>query len=385
MLYRSPPPPDVSQGLQFISFSWTQTLVPMVFGVDAWLFGSHFGRIVAGAIGEAVAVPFIVWTILRKPAAGRAWILFGVTFLTMASLVDITRVSVFGPSAANDVRYVTLDAFFLPITLGLAFLPARGQTWRSARAAINPAPSPESGRNAAPTQARPPRRRAARWAMAIPALCTVVVLYAVALDFDQDRDTPVQWDYATRAFFKTFAASWADVASHADHPFLWDTEVNPVVINNAFYPYDTVSVTVGMLHTGLRFDAWGGTGFLLLSDGSVVPAVAVTQALGVVQGPPGVCVAAGAVPAGLSVPLNHALGAQRWFGLISYQSHTGAVVTESGGATVRFPRGSGTLLTSFPPTPMSSVAWGVPPHGSLCITRLKIILPAAEGTKPSTT
>ena len=176
-------------------------------------------------------------------------------------------------------------------------------------------------------------------------------------------------------FFNTFTRSWAQATSGVAHPFLWNTEVDPVIVSHAFYPYDTAAVTVAKLHSGLRVDAWGGTGFLLRSDGSVVRADAVTQALGVIPSPTGECVAAGRKAASLSVALNHAIGVERWFGLISYRSSTGALVSESGGATVGFPKRSGTLLTDFPPTAMSSVGWTVPPGRSLCITGVTIVSP----------
>jgi hypothetical protein len=81
---------------------------------------------------------------------------------------------------------------------------------------------------------------------------------------------------------------------------------------------------------------------------------------------------AGKVVVTLDHPLNMA---KQWFGLVSFQSATGAVATQSGGATVVFPKGGGTLITSFPPAPLSSVVWSLQPGASVCITGLRVVLP----------
>jgi hypothetical protein len=87
---------------------------------------------------------------------------------------------------------------------------------------------------------------------------------------------------------------------------------------------------------------------------------------------------AGKVVVTLDHPLNKA---QQWFGLVSFQSATGAVATQSGGATVVFPKGGGTLITAFPPAPLSSVVWSLQPGAGLCITGFKVVLPEPLGTE----
>ena len=125
----------------------------------------------------------------------------------------------------------------------------------------------------------------------------------------------------------------------------------------------------------------GGNGFLLKSDGSVVPAQPVTYAAGVLPHATPACVTAGAAPIGIDIPLDHALGAKRWFGLVSYESSTTVTVHQSGGDVVRITKGIGTLITNFPPTALSFVGWGVPAGHSLCITGLRIVLPRALTAK----
>ena len=44
----TPPLPTPGQLLEFISLSWTQTFVPLGFGVDPWLFSAHGVRVAFG-------------------------------------------------------------------------------------------------------------------------------------------------------------------------------------------------------------------------------------------------------------------------------------------------------------------------------------------------
>ena len=372
-LYATPPLPSPGQALQFISLSWTQTFVPLMFGLDAWLLPSHLERFTAGAIGQVALVVFVVWTIHRRSTAGRAWVLFGVTFVATTCLVGLTRVSLFGPGDASDVRYVTLGVYLFVISFGLALLPLRNRSVASASVAE---PVGASEPTSSPGHAEPARRRLTTWIIVVPALCAVLVGYGALLVFDQSRDFVVQDDHAARQFFSEFAASWPPAGSM--HPFLWDTEVDPVVVSQAFFPYDTAALTVGKLHPGVPFDVWGQQGYLLRSDGSVVRALPTTRATGVLP-LSGVCTATVGTPTSVAVALNHVIPAQRSFGVISYQSATGAVSVESGGATVHFRKGSGTLLTSFPPVALSSVVWAVPSHQHLCITGFRIVIPEPVG------
>ena len=95
------------------------------------------------------------------------------------------------------------------------------------------------------------------------ALVAVVLAYGTALVFDQNRDHESVGSHASRQFFATFATSWATRASPTNSPFLWDTEINPMIVTRTWYRYDTASVTVGRLYPQIQFDKWGGTGFLL--------------------------------------------------------------------------------------------------------------------------
>jgi hypothetical protein len=213
----------------------------------------------------------------------------------------------------------------------------------------------------------------------------VVLVYGMALVFDQDRDSESVGSHASNQFFADFAASWATRTSETNPAFLWDTEVNPKIVTHTFYPYDTASVTVGRLHPAIRFDEWGGRGYVLRPNGSVVRATTVTQARGLLNGKP-VCAAPQHGPGKIVVTLDHRLnGAKQWFGLVSYQSATGAVATQSDGTTVAFPKGRGTLITSFAPAPLGSVTWSLRPRAGLCVTGLKVVLPEPLGTRvPST-
>ena len=363
----------VGQTLGFIGLSWTQTLIPLTFGVDAWLLPSHAERVLAGVLGQIILVAFVVGTLLRKGSAWRAWVLLGSTFLVGATLVGVTRAGAYGPGDASDVKYFAFDAFFLVIAVGFALLPIRpsGQALTAVTLRAEPA------RSLSPRPARAPRPA---WFPALVVLATlaVVLAYGAVLVFDQNRDSESTTSHNSHRFFATFSTSWAAQTSPTSHAFLWNTEINPRVVTRKFFPDDTASVTVGRLHPEIRFDQWSGTGYLLRSDGSVVRATALTEARGLVSGP-----AACAEPpqTRIVVPLNHRLkSARQWFALVSYRSAARAIGTQSDGVPNVFRKGRGTLITTFPRAPLSSVVWTLQPSARVCITGLKIVLPVPSGT-----
>lgn len=359
-LYVSAGSAAMGQTLDFIGLSWTQTVVPLTFGVDAWLFPTHVERALAGLLGQVVVIAFFVFTLLRRRSAWRAWVLFGVTFFVGAAIVGATRAGTYGPGDASDVKYVALDAFFLVIAVGFALLPVRTTDQAEVRK------SQRIPRTARPIWFAP---------LIVLALVVAVLAYGSVLVFDQNRDHESVTSHESREYFATFATSWAARASITQNAFLWDTEIDPAVITRAFFPYDTASMTVGRLYPQVHFDRRDGTGYLLRADGSVVRAKAVPQALGLTNGHTE-CTRPGDPTRRIVVTLDHRLtGPKEWFGLISYQSATGAVGVQSDGQIVPFPRGSGTLVTMFRPGPMKSAEWTMLSSGSVCITGFKVVLP----------
>ena len=326
-LYTTPPLASPVQTLQFVWLSWSQTFIPLVYGIDAWVLPTHLERVVLDTAGLMVSLVAIAATLYRRWEAGRAWILFGSTFLALAFVVGLTRVSQFGPGAAGDVRYVTLDAYFLSIALGLALLRVRNRPFLD-HGLENSGEHEYS--HAAHVTVRTRWTRSAK-ILGTLMVCLVMVGYGSELYVDQQRNTVMQMNHTTRQFFATFAMSWGRVAASTRHPYLWDTEVSSTVVDPIFYPDDVASVTVGALHPQLRFNSFGGTGFIIRTDGSVVPATPVTQASGVLpSGSTQACVTAANSAAGITLLLDHALGAQRWFAIITYQGSTGLTATESG-------------------------------------------------------
>ncbi len=386
-LYLTSSSATTGQALDFIALSWTQTFIPLTFGVDGWLLPTHAERVLAGFLGQALLVAFVVGTIVRRSSAWRAWFLLGATFLITAVLVGFTRAGTYGPGDANEVKYVTLDVFFLMIAVGFALLPVRPLTSGTPAATDGTEADSIGSRGRSSAWRRFATTRPASFrALVVLTVVAVVLVYGMALLFDQDRDAESAGSHASHRFFANFATSWSAVAPATGRAFLWDTEINPIVVTHAFFPYDTASLTVGRLHPEIKFDEWGGTGYLLRSDGSIVRATAVTQATGMLPSPQSACADPVNRAGHIVVRLDHGLTSpQRWFGLVSYQSSTGAVATQSGGSTVVFQKGSGTLITAFPPDPMTSVSWSVQPHSSVCITRFTVVLPEPEGADATLT
>jgi hypothetical protein len=380
-LYLSSFSSTLDQALTFVVLSWTQTFVPLTIGVYVWLLPVHVERVVAGVLGQALLVVFVVGTVLRRRAAWRAWLLLGGTFLVSAALVGLTRAGVYGPGDAGDVKYVTLDVFFLAISLGFALLPVRPLPSCSPTGRPPADPASDRGRMSMqpPAGARPSLR-----ALVCLVALALVPLYGVAMVFDQDRYPLSVAAHTSHRFFTNVAASWRNVAQRNDDAFLWDTEINPVIVTPAFFPYDTASLTVGQLYPEIRFDTWGGEGYLLRSNGSIVRARAVMQAIGVLTDAGGACAGPGDRRADIVVALDHDLrSAKRWFGIVSYTSPTGTVATQSGGTHVVFAKGEGTVITTLPPDPLTSISWNVDRNSRVCITGVKVVLPEPVGTSRS--
>ena len=219
-IYSTPPLPTPSQALEFISLSWTQTFVPLVVAVDPWLLSSHSERVAIGLIGQVVVLTAAAVTIVRRPASWRPWVLLVVTFLTFSALVGLTRVSIFGPGDASDVRYVAFDAFFLAICLGLILMPIRREAWSCYWDAVRPPASGADSYRHSHSHSGPHRPRLWLWLIGVPVLVAVVSVYAGALVFDQNHDANVQGTHASRTFFATFqeVVACRDVEGHSPLP-----------------------------------------------------------------------------------------------------------------------------------------------------------------------
>ena len=362
----------LTQVLGFVGLAWTQTFVPLIFGVDAWVLPTHLERIFAGVLGQALLVAFVVGTVLRRRSAWRAWVLIGSTFLASAAVVGATRAGTYGPGDASDVKYVALDAFFLVIASGFALLPVHPLSAGPHEVIVQAesADSPHLTATTRPVWFRP---------LVVLTLLAIVLVYGMVLIFDQDRDSESVGSHASHSYFANFSSSWASRTATTRHAFLWNTEINPKVVTHTFFPYDTASDTVGRLHPGVRFDQWGGTGYVLRSDGSVVRATPVTQARGLVR--PAACAGPQDRAGRIVIKLDHRVnGATQRFGLISFQSATGAVATQPDGATVVFPKGGGTLITAFPPGPSGSVVLSLQSGGSVCVTGFRVVVPQPVAT-----
>jgi hypothetical protein len=379
-LYLTSSSATTGQAVEFTALSWTQTFIPLTLGVDVWSLPAHAERAAVGVLGQVLLALFVVGTIVRRRSAWRAWVLLMATFLATAGLVGLTRAGTYGPGDASDVKYVALDAFFLAIAIGLAVLPVRPlASGVPAVGARRDSGTDQILRNA-PNTVRTTRPASFR-ALSVLVVVAVVLVYAFTLVLDQNRDSESAGSRFSHRFFATFASSWAAVPSAPKDTFLWNTEINPIIVSHGFFPYDTASVTVGRLHPEIKFDMWGRKGYLISSDGSVTPATAVTQATGIMPNAQNACVDSMNRIETLSIRLDRRLnGAKRWFGIVSYRSATGAVARQTGGATVSFSKGGGTLITAFSPAPLTSVSWSVQPHGSVCISGLRVVIPESLGT-----
>lgn len=358
-VYEGQPAPTLVHLGEFLWLTLVQTFAPLLVGIDSWLLGTKWLRMLVDGMGSFLVISAVVVSIVRQPSAWRPWAVFFMTFLLMGTVVGLNRL-VLGVGDAADVRYITFDTFFFAIVCTVAFR----------RPAVHPLyAAPER----APKHRRVGRRpRTSAVVVAVLAVLVLVAVDVVALPFDASHYFPVSESRSARQFFHTVATTWSVATRHVRDPTLWNTELTNVVAS-AFFPYDTAASTVGHIVPGIPFDVWGGSGFLVLPNGTVARAVPVTVEMEVLPG--GTCLTTGPAAAALSVPLNHPLPAARWFTVVQFSRSSGFTTVQSGGATVSFPRGHGTLLSATAPTPMKYVDWVVPPRSHICIDGVRVVQP----------
>ena len=363
-LYTSPVAPTLGVLLRFLQLSWTHTMVPLVGGLDTWLVGSRGLRGAAIITGQLVFVGLLVASLLWRRRAWRAWAVFGVCFLANALLVGISRAGLFGADVASDVRYVAARRH-LPGGGGRLFASGRPRTVPEEQPA-HPQPLHSAATNR-------PRSTVLRGAVAAVAVAAAVA-YLGALNFDRRHQFVIQGAQGSRQEFGSLASSWARVHAADRNAFVWDTAVSPDFVSTIFFPYNTVGWTLAKVTSGVVLDQVSGSGYVVGVDGQLHRAEphVVTSAV-VPEG--GACLTTADRPGGLVVQLARPLGPRRWFGRISYSSTTGALAYESGGTFVRFRKGAGQLITTFPPVAVSAVSWTLPAHSQLCVYGLDMLVP----------
>jgi hypothetical protein len=395
-----PPAPSVAALLHYLGIAWSQGVMPGSLGLQ-------YPDLVANAalatvVGQVVFVALVVVSLVRRPQAWRAWVLFGVTLVVLLAVTGETRVADFGPPLGLDYRYLTQVPVLSMLALGLAFLPLRPAVAPGRTLVTTPvvprADRPPVGSPIAPPPPTPvplAHRPALRPAVAV-GVALVVVAYLVAAGFSTERVAAASGPWRAERFISTFAASQSRVQAADPGAFLYNYSVP--FVPPAFFPYNLYSHTLAQMVPGLPLNRTAGQGYVAVAGGSLVPAVLTAD--------PGELDSSGVTATGgslvrvfrsvcdvtttaglLTVPLSQAVPAQVALMHLSYavnQPTTVSVVSGTGSAlgvailgrpTLDLASGSGSRLENLVLRPIDEIGFLLPAGRTFCLSGLDVGVP----------
>jgi hypothetical protein len=116
----SPSPATVGP---FLVDSWFRVVAPGTFGLYIPQTNDSTATVLAFAAVQLLVVAGVVWTLVRRRSAWRAWLFLAVTVLVNALAVGLTRIGIFGPrQVAYQVLYNVEIVFLVVIAVGAAVL-----------------------------------------------------------------------------------------------------------------------------------------------------------------------------------------------------------------------------------------------------------------------
>ncbi len=332
--YTLPPVAGTAKLLRFMGAGWAQGFAPSILGFRYSSIGTTTGRWQAVVLGQALIVGFVVVSLIRRPSAWRAWVWFGASFVATDTVVALGRSSLPIGFAWNPTYWVLLGFQFW-IAVALAYLPS---------------PIAISGRPLAtpvPLRGLHSLRKdhsVRRWVAGTIATLTFCSLGAHAIWESPERGLGV----ANTSYLAKVRTSWQRVSRADPSAFIWDEPAPWFVLTSKFAPHNRLSTTVGLVDPGLRFDSRSGSGYLIESDGLIVPAAAsrtVSTLLpftGILAtNPGGHCLRPSSLTK-LALPLSRTLPVGQWIASIQYQTVADATVLV-GESTVSIPKGLGSI------------------------------------------
>jgi len=111
----------LTQYLQYFRILWAQTLIPGLAGVTLPATGMSAGQVVLAVALQMVVIAAVAVSIVRKPAAWRAWLLIAITVVFNGMIVARSRIPMFGVGIGAELRYLADFAWLVPLAVGLAF------------------------------------------------------------------------------------------------------------------------------------------------------------------------------------------------------------------------------------------------------------------------
>jgi hypothetical protein len=113
--------------LSYLRVFWFEGFSPLLFGIHVPQFGQTDWHRIAIAAAQVAVIGLIVWSIVRRRAAWRAWA-FLIVALAANALMLIGRLSEWGAETiAFIVRYYTESALLVPLAIAFAFAVPRFQ------------------------------------------------------------------------------------------------------------------------------------------------------------------------------------------------------------------------------------------------------------------
>jgi hypothetical protein len=126
-------PPSATVLARFLANLWFRVVAPGAFGVYVPQTNDTTLAIAAFVGVQLLIVAGVLWTLVRRRAAWRAWLFLAITFLANALAVGLTRLGSFGPRQAAYVLPYNLEFVYLAaIAVGAAVLGNGGARPRSA-------------------------------------------------------------------------------------------------------------------------------------------------------------------------------------------------------------------------------------------------------------
>lgn len=246
---------------RYLANSWFRVVAPGAFGLYIPQTNDSPLAIIAFVGVQLVIVAGVVWTLVRRKSAWRAWLFLAITFLANALAVGLTRIGVFGPrQVAYQLLYNLEIVYLVVISAGAAVL----------------------GRRRAPSPSAAPPRRARAPARARAAVAAGLASYLALSWWGSHRigQTDVWPGPDARAYVERVDAFVERTEHLGMRAALVDGMVPQPVMYPTAGPWTSHSEVFPVIDNDVDFDVAGRELFEVTDDGSARPVTFVSDAGG---------------------------------------------------------------------------------------------------------
>lgn len=245
---------------RYLANSWFRVVAPGAFGLYVPQTDDSTPATLVFIGVQVLVVAGVVWTIVRRRSAWRAWLFLAVTMLANALAVGLTRIGVFGPrQVAYQILYNLEIVFLVVIGAGVAVLGSRPALARSV----------------------PPRGARAPIGARVMVAAGLASYLALSWWGSHRIAQPDIWPGPTaRAYVAQVKAFVHDTERLGLRPAFVDGMVPEPVMFPAAGPWTSHSEVFPVLDEDVSFDVGGRELFEVTSDGSSRPVTFVSDAGG---------------------------------------------------------------------------------------------------------